>query len=45
MLEKAGKKKGVGYQTMIIIICTEKVSDYLKDIDLHTFIECKFILN
>ena len=33
ILEKAGKKKGVGYQTMIRIICTEKVSEYLNDKD------------
>ena len=33
LLEKAGKQKGVGYQTMIRIICTEKIDDYLKDQD------------
>jgi predicted DNA binding CopG/RHH family protein len=31
ILEKAAKKKGVGYQTMIRIICTEKVDEYLND--------------
>ena len=32
-LEKAAEKKGVGYQTMIRIICKEKIDDYLKDKD------------
>ena len=32
-LEKAAKKKGVGYQTLIRIICTEKVNEYLNEKD------------
>ena len=28
---RAGKKKGVGYQTMIRIICTEKIDEYLNE--------------
>jgi predicted DNA binding CopG/RHH family protein len=31
LIEKAAKKKGVGYQTMIRIICSEKVSEYLGE--------------
>jgi len=34
LLEKAGKQKGVGYQTMIRIICTEKIADYLNENDI-----------
>ncbi len=30
LLQKAGEKRGVGYQTMIRMICTEQISEYLK---------------
>ena len=28
-LEKAGAKRGLGYQTMIRLICAEKIDEYL----------------
>lgn len=30
MLQKAGEQRGVGYQTMIRLICTEKIREYIK---------------
>lgn len=33
LLEKAGQQKGVGYQTMVRIICSENIEAYLKKKD------------
>jgi hypothetical protein len=30
LLQKAGEKRGVGYQTMIRMICTEQIQSYLN---------------
>ena len=30
LLQKAGEKRGVGYQTMIRMICAEQISEYVK---------------
>jgi predicted DNA binding CopG/RHH family protein len=30
LLQKAGEKRGVGYQTMIRMICTEQIREYVK---------------
>jgi hypothetical protein len=30
LLQQAGQKRGVGYQTMIRMICTERISEYMK---------------
>ena len=30
LLQLAGEKRGVGYQTMIRMICTEQISEYVK---------------
>lgn len=30
LLQQAGQKRGVGYQTMIRMICTERISEYVK---------------
>lgn len=30
LLQKAGEKRGVGYQTMIRMICTEQIQEYVK---------------
>ncbi len=36
LLQKAGEKLSVGYQTMIRMICTEQIREYLKkDTDLQ----------
>ena len=30
LLQKAGEKRGVGYQTMVRMICTEQIREYVK---------------
>ena len=30
LLQEAGEKRGVGYQTMIRMICTEQIHEYVK---------------
>lgn len=30
LLQEAGQKRGVGYQTMIRMICTEQIHEYVK---------------
>jgi predicted DNA binding CopG/RHH family protein len=32
LLQKAGEKRGVGYQTMIRMICSERIDEYLPKV-------------